>query len=68
MPARAQTPKLSTKVVNPRPSRTPYSAAASGKGIVHRQLSGSWRRICGTIRVPRASATAAAIAIAAATR
>ncbi len=66
IPASAQTPKLSTKVVNPRPSRIPYSPAATGSGIVHRHASGSWRRIWGTIRLPRASATAAATAITAA--
>ena len=43
----------------------PYSPHASGSGIVQRQRSGTWRRICGAIFTPRQSATAAASAIAA---
>ena len=48
--ASAGTAKVSTKVVKPRPSSTPYAAAASGSGSTRRQCSGTWRRICGTIR------------------
>jgi hypothetical protein len=58
---------VSTKVVKPRPSRIPYRPAATGIGISRRQCSGSWRRTCGTIAVPRISAIAAANAITAAT-
>ena len=41
---------------------------ASGSGIVQRQRSGTWRRICGAIFTPRQSAIAAASAIAAPSR
>ncbi len=53
-------------MVKPSPSRTPYPAAATGIGIELRQPTGSWRRTCGTIGTPRASAIAAATATSAA--
>jgi hypothetical protein len=67
-PASPQTPKERTKVVKPMPSSTPYRPAAKGIGMTRRQCSGSWRRIWGTILVPRASRVAASNAIPAATR
>ena len=64
--ASAHVAKVSRNVVKPRPSRTPYSAAAAGTGRMRRHDSGTCRRTCGTIRRPAASpiaqTTSAAIA------
>ena len=66
-PASAHTANVRTNVVKPRPSSTPYPAAASATGRSRRQASGTCRRICGAMRRPRASAAPAATAATAAT-
>jgi hypothetical protein len=60
--ATAQNANVRTNVVNPSPSTSPYSAAATGSGSVRRHRSGTWRLICGAIRAFRASANAPATA------